>query len=272
TRVVKVAEDEIGDLTDNFNELMQTISNHQRIQEEAEKDLTEMTKELIKHNNELQRFAYITSHDLRAPVVNLVKLLEFVDRESLNNVNGQIFEKIRVSILKLNETLNDLIQVVSAQKSLNNEIEKINFDKFVKEVLFSIENQVKDSNAIIYTDWKVKEINYLRAHLNSIFINMITNAIKYRHPTRNPEIHIKTYLKDKYICIEFSDNGLGIDFKHNNKNNLFGLHKRFHTNIEGKGIGLFLIKTLVESLDGTVDAESELDKGTTFFIFLKDKV
>jgi len=258
TRIELVAAKEVNELI-------------HRAQQKAETDLINMTQELIKQNNELQRFAYITSHDLRAPIVNIMKLLEFVDEHQLSVENKFLIEKIKKSVHKLNETLGDLIQVVSSKNNLNNEVEEIFFDQFFKELIDTIDNQIKESGLEVVTIWESKKIYYVKSHLTSIFINLLTNSIKYRHPNRIPKVTIKTYPKDNYICIEVSDNGLGFDLKVN-KNNVFGLHKRFHSNIEGKGIGLFLVKTLVESLGGYIEVESTVNEGTTFYIYLKNKI
>ena len=271
TRIELVAAKEVNELIESFNAMMETISEQHRAQQKAETDLINMTQELIKQNNELQRFAYITSHDLRAPIVNIIKLLEFVDEHQLSVENKFLIEKIKKSVHKLNETLGDLIQVVSSKNNLNNEVEEIFFDQFFKELIDTIDNQIKESGLEVVTIWESKKIYYVKSHLTSIFINLLTNSIKYRHPNRIPKVTIKTYPKDNYICIEVSDNGLGFDLKVN-KNNVFGLHKRFHSNIEGKGIGLFLVKTLVESLGGYIEVESTVNEGTTFYIYLKNKI
>ncbi len=270
-RVEKKGNDEIGVLYDNFNLLMDTIQIQQKIQNEAESDLTEMTKQLMKHNNELQRFAYITSHDLRAPVVNLVNLLNFIEKDDLNEKNKLILDKIDISIQQLNNTLHELIEIVSLKKNLDDAKEIINFETLLHEITTGIEKQIEESKAEIKADFKIKEIFYIKSHINSILLNLLTNAIKYRSSERKPTIFISTELVNNYVCLKVADNGLGIDLN-KNKRNVFGLHKRFHYNIEGKGIGLFILKSLVESLDGEVDVESEVGQGSNFIIYLKCEI
>lgn len=270
-RASKYGEDEIGELYDSFNLMMSTIQAQQLLQIEAEKDLTQITKELMKHNNELQRFAYITSHDLRAPVVNLVNLLNFIEKDNLQERNKLIIDKIDISIQQLNNTLNELIEIVSLKKNLDHSKELINFESLLHDVTSGIEKQIIESGTNIIVNFEIKEIFYIRSHINSILLNLLTNAIKYRSSQRKLTIIVSTKIVNNYVCLKVEDNGLGIDLD-KNKRNVFGLHKRFHNNIEGKGIGLFILKSLVESLDGEVDVESEVGKGSVFLIYLKCEV
>jgi signal transduction histidine kinase len=96
---------------------------------------------------------------------------------------------------------------------------------------------------------------------------MLTNAIKYKHPKRGPVICIKSFIVDEYICVSFADNGIGMDLAQN-KGKLFGLYKRFHFHVEGKGLGLHLVKTQVDALHGKIEVESQPGEGTTFKIYL----
>ena len=163
-----------------------------------------LTEDLVKSNNELQQFAYVTSHDLRAPVVNLKSLVEFYDRSKISDANREIFDKIDTSVNRLNNTLNDLIDIVALNKQAIAASVRINFDKKVKEIASTIEEQIKDSKASFETDFrKVVSIRYNVSHVNSIFQNLITNAIKYRHPKRAPKIKITAKAAGEFIKISF---------------------------------------------------------------------
>ncbi|CAN0510170.1 unnamed protein product, partial [Phaeothamnion confervicola] len=108
----------------------------------------------------------------------------------------------------------------------------------------------------------------VRPILNSILYNLISNAIKYKSPQRGLELSVKTYKRDNFVVLEIRDNGMGMNLDSYGKD-LFGLYKRFHSHIEGRGLGLYLVKSQVESLGGKIEIESQLNVGTTFFVYFK---
>nr|WP_294896267.1 ABC transporter substrate-binding protein [uncultured Pedobacter sp.] len=238
---------------------------------QKESEILKVSEELVRRNNELKKFAYITSHNLRGPVVNISALSEMVNTTALDVENALIFEKIKESIYKLENTLDDLIEVVSQEKVHNHNIVKFNIEEQINSVIHAIENQIKESGITFNFDLQVTEIAYPKHYFESIILNLITNAIKYRSPSRLPVVHIKSFAKDEYIVLKFSDNGIGIDLS-KNKSKIFGLYQRFNTEIKGKGIGLFIIKSHIDSLNGKIEVDSVLGEGTTFTIsFQKTK-
>jgi signal transduction histidine kinase len=117
----------------------------------------------------------------------------------------------------------------------------------------------------------VENINFPKRYLTSILLNLLTNAIKYRSPQRSLIITIKTHIHKDYTILSFSDNGIGIDMqKFGHK--VFGLYQRFHNNIDGKGLGLYIIKSQVDAMDGKVEVESAENEGTTFRIYFYDSL
>ena len=105
-------------------------------------------------------------------------------------------------------------------------------------------------------------------NLRSIIYNLLSNALKYCPKSRKPEINIKTEQEDDYILLTFSDNGMGMNEMQLSK--LFSMFKRFHTKVEGTGIGLYMVKRIIENNGGKIKVESEEGKGTTFKIYLKN--
>jgi signal transduction histidine kinase len=105
--------------------------------------------------------------------------------------------------------------------------------------------------------------------MESIFYNLISNAIKYKHPGRKPVIGVKSQIQDDYVQIEIADNGLGIDLEEH-KENLFSLYKRFHSHVEGRGVGLYLVKTQVTALGGKIDVKSKEGEGTVFTLWIRN--
>ena len=238
----------------------------------TEEELRRLTEELLKSNVELNQFAYITSHNLRAPVVNLVSLLDLYDKNDLGGANNQIIiDKVEACVGQLSSTLDDLVQIVAIKNEAQREREDVVFANLLKGVHASIEGQISKSGASIVSDFsKAESIRYPKSHLESILLNFITNALKYKSPKRLPRIQITTEPQDDYICLTFSDNGMGIDLERFGKD-LFGLYKRFHAHVDGKGLGLYIVKSQVEALGGKVEVVSELGKGTTFRVYLTTK-
>ncbi|MDA9555632.1 ABC transporter substrate-binding protein [Pelobium sp.] len=231
-----------------------------------EKELLKLSEELMQSNNELKKFAYIVSHNLRGPVVNINSLFKMIDHDAMSDENKMYCEKIEISIKKLDNTLNDLIEIVSHQRPENKSLTVIDFKQALQEVVDSIESQVFLSKAQIRTNFEVKTMVYSKKYFESILLNLLTNAIKYKSSDRALEINLSTSENDEYIIFKVQDNGIGIDLE-KNKNKIFGLYQRFNPNVEGKGIGLFIIKSHIESLSGKIEVESSINVGTTFTIY-----
>lgn len=232
-----------------------------------ETESKELTKELMKKNGELEKFAYITSHNLRAPVVNLKSLTDIYGDEDLDKVTSEeIFSKIKESVNRLDNTLNDLVEIVSSKSGEHIRREELNLKTELDAVLFSIEKQVNDSDAVITSDFtEANSIVFPRKYLHSIYQNLITNAIKYRSPKRPLIIHVKAHPYKNFVMLKFSDNGLGMDIE-KNRNKIFGLYQRFHPDTEGRGLGLYIVKSQIEAMDGKISVYSTIDGGTMFKI------
>jgi signal transduction histidine kinase len=226
------------------------------------------TDELMLSNAELEKFAYVASHNLRAPVVNIVSLLSLYNRENpASEDNTYIIEKLDSTTKNLHNTLKDLIQVVSS-KSVGIDTQDLDIEKVFNEVKESISESITSTETTIYTHFEVKEIYYSHKVLNSILINLLTNAIKYRRHDIPAIVEVSTRPKNDCIELRVSDNGMGINLKkHGDK--LFGLFQRFNSNIEGSGIGLHIVKKQIETLGGEIKVESTVNVGTTFYIYIK---
>jgi len=230
-----------------------------------EYELLKISDELVQSNSELKKFAYITSHNLRGPIVNISSLMSMIHKEDLSADNAIIIDKIESSVSRLNNTLDDLIEVVSHQKPDARKFSNINFKEELDGIMKSIEYQIKESGAQVISDFEVTNISYPKEYFESILLNLLTNAIKYRSEERPLIINIHTKQDGNAIYLIVNDNGKGIDLK-KNASKIFGLYQRFHENVEGKGIGLFIIKSHIESLKGTIKVKSTPDVGTTFII------
>lgn len=238
---------------------------------EAERD--RLIKDLKSQNEELQRFAYIISHNIRAPIVNISSLLDLYNSEAPSDPeNVEVIENLRVSTDILHTTLEDLIEVVSIKKNKILKIENVSFKKLVRNIERSLSKQLQESETVIHMDFQqAPSINYIYSHLENFIINLTTNAIKYKHPDRAPVIHIRTYHKADYTVIEFKDNGIGIDLDRY-RDRLFGLYQRFHSHVDGKGLGLYLVREQIRAHDGNLAVSSVVGEGTSFYIYLKNLI
>lgn len=236
---------------------------------QKELELKSLTEELMNSNGELQQFAYITSHNLRAPVANLRSLTWLFDQESLTKKNKILFEKTALSISRLSDTLDDLNEILSTRVHKAADREIVSFEKELADIIYSISEEIKEKQAVITFDFsKAPAVCYPRKVIDSIFINMLTNAIKYRKKEEAPSIHLTTEEDGDFVILTVKDNGQGIDMdKYGNK--VFGLYQRFHESTDGKGLGLYIVKNQVEALGGKIAVESILNKGTVFYVFLK---
>ncbi|MRI02367.1 PAS domain-containing protein [Kriegella sp. EG-1] len=235
---------------------------------ETNNRLEKITTELMARNRQLADFNQITSHNLRGPVSNLSSLLELHNESTDEDLKALLFSKFGVVIDHLTLTLNTLIDSLKIKNNENLVKLELSFEDTLvktKEILVA---DILKTEAIIKSDFTITPtIMYNEIYLESIFLNLISNAIKYKSPDRKPEITISTMYKNGKTLLTIQDNGLGIDLeRHGDK--LFGLNKVFHRHPEALGIGLFLTKAQIEAMGGSIYAKSEVNKGTTFFVTL----
>jgi signal transduction histidine kinase len=238
-----------------------------RKQIEAEREL--MIKELLKSNADLKQFSFITSHNLRAPLSNIVGILNIIGYDQLDEYNRKMLDMLSKSVSQLGQTINDLSRILIVKNNVNIEIADIDLNQMFNQVNSVFLNTLNDVCADVVLDFKVPHIPFNPTYFESILVNLISNSIKYRSPDRNLSIQISSNEgPDGEISLKFSDNGIGIDLNRH-KNKLFGLYQRFHDHTEGHGLGLFIIKSQIVALGGKIDLQSEVDKGTTFTITFK---
>ncbi len=226
-----------------------------------------ITADLIQRNKDLEQFTYIVSHNLRAPVANIIGFSNVLTDQDLDDeMKKQMISGLATSSAKLDDVITDLNHVLRIRRDLSENKITVNLSDLLNNILMSISSMIEKEKAEIKFDFtEADEIITIRSYLYSIFYNLITNSIKYRQPTVNPVIKVRSCKHENKIVIFFNDNGMGIDLS-TKPEQVFGLYKRFHTHVEGKGMGLFMTKTQVEALDGRISITSEVNKGTTFKI------
>ena len=228
--------------------------------------------ELVSQNNmHLKSFTHILSHNIRNHANNIAAVTALVNTAALDEHNKDLFKKINKVSAGLSTTLNDLTDAIKIRENVPI-AEHLNFNEVTQHILEVIESDVKANNAQIDFDFAVENIDFPRAYLNSIILNLLTNAIKYRKPDIDPHITLKTYINKKHhVVLECKDNGIGIDLKlHGEK--IFGLYKTFHEHADANGVGLFLIKIQIESQGGNVEVDSTPGQGTSFKVIFNEIV
>jgi signal transduction histidine kinase len=253
----------------NISIFTRNITDSKKMQRElrkANEQLSSLNKYLVNQNKQLEDFAHITSHNLRAPIANLKALMQIMndaDGEQEKELYRGMFQEV---IRNIDETLNDLIEIVQIRKDLNVERERLAFaDRLqkIKDILFV---DIETSGMELLTDFSgAPHIEYPRIYLDSILQNLLTNAIKYRSPERKPVLKLQTKTVDGAVVLTAEDNGMGIDMERYGAK-LFGFRKTFHKNKDAKGIGLFITKTQIEAMGGSIHAESRPGAGTKFII------
>lgn len=235
-------------------------------------ELTKKNEQLVKVNNELDNFIYSVSHDLNAPLSNIEGLINVL---KLNECYTQdepklMLDMMDVAIGKFKKTLKELTEITKVQvNSISEHHDEIVFEEILEEVKFSIKNLISDTNAEIKEDFSLCEkVAFKKISLQSILFNLVSNAIKYRHPDRKPEILIHCRKEGEFVILTVKDNGIGIPS--DKTKDIFSMFKRLHTHVEGTGLGLYLVKRIVENAGGRIEVESDVDHGSTFKIFLKN--
>ncbi len=260
---IKNDDDEI----DFFVALIKNIDDRKgaenRLQAELDKTKA-LSQNLENRNKHLREFAHITSHNLRAPVSTMASLLDMLISENDQEMRLTIIEKIEEVNSQLLETLDSLGEALEIQEGQNLEFKHADIDYKLKRTIKFLQTDIKANKVKISTDFsRAPTIYVYPGYMQSILLNLISNAINYRSKERDPIIHISSDTDENYTYIHVTDNGLGIDLeRHADK--VFGLYKTFHRNPKAKGVGLFMVKNQVEAMDGEISVESEVDKGTTF--------
>lgn len=234
---------------------------------EKAQHLLEVTSE---QNTRLKSFTYIVSHNIRSHVANMMGLLDVVKSTQAEEERVLFLEMLETSTNRLDETLKNLNEIISIQESTTkSKIEK-NLKKEVIKNLEILSGVIVKENIQIGLELSDNiTINVIPSYLDSILLNLISNAIKYRDPNKNPEIIITAKELPGQLEVRITDNGLGIDLDRYGKK-IFGMYKTFHNNADARGFGLYITKTQIEAMGGKISVESTPGTGSTFTIIFKN--
>ncbi|MDI6050983.1 MULTISPECIES: PAS domain-containing sensor histidine kinase [unclassified Flavobacterium] len=241
----------------------------QRIEKEFElKRLLDVTSS---QNNKLYNFTHIVSHNIRSHTSNLSMVVDVIENTDDIDEKLSYFDLFKEGTEKLSESIEYLNEIITIQQKTNIEKTKIQLKSEIEKTRMALSLAIKDSQiTITHTIPENLIVNAIPAYLDSILLNLFTNAIKYKSPERKATLEIGYKIIDDYTVINFRDNGLGLDLK-KNKHKLFGMYKTFHGNEDAKGIGLFITKNQLEAMDGKIEVESEVGHGSNFKIYLNEK-
>ncbi|HZY79048.1 MAG TPA: PAS domain S-box protein [Cyclobacteriaceae bacterium] len=253
-------DEHVKGVISNFRDVTERKANeHQR---------EKITLDLVERNKNLEQYAYIVSHNLRAPVANILGISNLLEMSELTDTDRQqSLEHLFSSARKLDEVIRDLNLILQMRQNIGEKKQEVNLEAMVGEVMSGM-TSIDINKVTISTDFKVPLVSTVKSYLYSIFYNLISNSIKYSREGVGAIIRISSDLAGDRVRLCFADNGMGIDLDAHGES-IFGLYKRFHHgHAEGKGIGLFMTKTQVETLGGRISIKSEVNQGTEFIVEL----
>lgn len=270
---------EIQNLKNTEEELQKAAEDLAAINEElraaneeitaSNEELFDTNERLIKVNEDLDNFIYTASHDLKAPITNIEGLVQIlsgtinVEKED-TKVPG-ILSMIETSILRFKRTIEDLTEIVKLQRLSESEPELINVPDVIRETEFDLHQQIQEADAQLeILSEENAAVSFSHKNIKSVIYNLLSNAIKYRSPERKLRIKISHSVKEDLFMLSVQDNGLGMNIK--DKEKVFGMFRRLHSHVEGTGIGLYIVKKIVDNAGGTIAIESQPGKGTTFIL------
>ncbi|MDB5130466.1 MAG: hypothetical protein JWR02_215 [Mucilaginibacter sp.] len=261
---------EVTPVLDKNNKLERRISIHTDIttRKAAETDLKSLADDLHKRNRELYQFSYVVSHNLRKPVANIMGITNLLESEKDDPQTVEVCTRnLKTSIESLDEVIKDLSQILSATDgSTELSVESIDLNEMISNIQTSLKDMIGHSGTHIETHFELPVVVSYKAYMYSILYNLVSNAIKYRSG-QPPIIKILVNISDDAVYIVVSDNGLGIDLdKH--AGDIFKPYRRFNFSTDGKGLGLFLVKSHVDAMNGKIGINSSPGVGTTFDIML----
>lgn len=236
---------------------------------EQKKKLESYNRALKRSNKALEEFAYISAHDMKSPLASLEGLLDRMEKKgAIREEFLGIFQLAKQSTIQMRKTVTALNEVITLRKTMDLPKQLIRFEDCANQVKTMLNGTIHQNKATVLTDFTACEsINFPELHMQSILQNLVSNAIKYRNPGLDPLIMVTSQVERYMVRLSVRDNGLGMNLSHTGKQ-LGGLFQRFHPEIEGNGIGLHIVYSIVEFYEGSIEVKSEPGKGTEFIILL----
>ncbi len=269
----KNTEHQLHVLTQELASSNEELSAANEMIQERLEEVSKINTELTKINDDLDNFIYTASHDLKAPIANIEGLLNTLasvfaadDLNEQRPLLNKLFNYMEVSVERFKKTIGELTEIAEVQKDIQ-DIAVVNTLDIIHEVRLDMETLIQQEGAeIILNIQDCQPFEFPPKNLKSIVYNLLSNALKYRSPERKPVVHISCYQEDEQQVIEVQDNGLGI--KQSGQEKIFMMFKRLHAHVEGSGVGLYLVKRIIDNAGGKLELESKEGEGSIFKVFL----
>jgi signal transduction histidine kinase len=257
------------EIEEKNKQLKDQHQNLEKIVEERTEELQLTNAELLHKNRRLEQFAFVTAHNIRGPIATLLGLFQIYNKKDLSDpYNSIIITKGEELTQKLDNIIKDLTMLLDLERNISSLVEWMDLNEVMNETSVLLGKEITDSKAVIETDFqKASKIHAIPAYVNNIFYNLISNSIKFKKYDTPPHIKIYTSINDKTLIITFEDNGTGIDLEKFGEK-LGTPYKRFNTDVQGKGLGLFITKRQIEAMKGKMEIHSKPNHGTRILVCL----
>jgi PAS domain S-box-containing protein len=253
--------DESGEVNTVF-----TVSHDITELKQAEKLLKETIRELERSNQELQQFAYVSSHDLQEPLRTIASFTQLLQRRYKGQLDSDADEFMEYTVeatIRMKEQIEGLLEY-SRVGTKGGEFKPVDMNKILNQTIKSLDTSIKESDAKIEFD-ELPNVMGDADQLQRVFLNLISNAIKFRKPEEPLKIHISSKKEDNEYIFSVQDNGIGIEEQYSER--IFTIFQRLHTRdvYKGTGIGLSIVKRIIERHGGRIWVESSFGEGSTFY-------
>lgn len=253
------------------DEIVYAIAKDVTHKKKLEEERNLLIENLTTVNNDLKLLTYSTSHDLRSPVNNLLAVFDLLDISKIEDEETlEFIDVLKQATESLKDTLNDYVDILNQKNSLKANIQDLSLNDSFNTVIQSLNSLLQSSKATIKADFtEVEMVKFNKSYLESIFLNLITNSIKYARPGYSPVISIYSKRVNSISQLIYIDEGQGFDMA-KVQDKIFGLNQKFNNHKDSKGIGLYLVYNHIKSLGGTITLESKLNEGAKFTIVFKE--
>ncbi|MGI4735596.1 MAG: PAS domain-containing protein [Janthinobacterium lividum] len=234
-------------------------------------ELQQTNRQLTRTNVDLDNFIYTASHDLKQPIANIEGLLLALQHElPATSMVGQVptmLHLMQEAVERFGRTIGHLTDVARLQQAHAQPPTHVNLARVVQEVQLDLAPLITQTAAqVLVAVPDYVTLLFSEKNLRSVVYNLLSNALKYHHPDRAPVVHLTYQPETAYQVLDVQDNGLGLDLT-KGQDKLFAMFQRLHTHIEGTGLGLYMVKKMVENVGGRLAVQSELDQGSTFRVY-----
>jgi len=249
-----------------FISQMTDITTKKQLRLEVERKNAELEAHIVRINE----FNRIVAHNLRGPASTLINMADYLEKNRNEEDRDFLLSKVKDTSLLIIHTLNDLKELLEIQLRQEQQSVPYTFKEALHVSMQMLDNELTTMDAVITTKFEVDEVLFPKAYLDSIFYNLLSNALKYRHEGKAPVIDIATNARDGHILLTFRDNGIGIDMEKYGQD-MFKYKKVFHKGYVSNGVGLFLTRNQLEANNGKIEVESTVDEGTLFRVYFEKK-